>query len=276
MAQKTVGFQACAPAGVGCSVIVKYKKDPRTRKLAEYLEPFFGGGTVEPIVVKTGTSRKGYSTGNKYGGHRVRCAKLNPAKAEQRRRLISKMPRGTVLELYAGKGYLTRDVYAKKAKRVILVDKDKKALSQAERRLKGKVRREIYAGDNRKWIQEKMVDVDLSDLVAVDFDAFGSPMDAMAAFFDNYRVRRPLYVSLTDGSTFWYGLHRNLDGPAVARKRYHSRIGSKDIGTVRGQVKMIDRFMKEEGKKHGFTAEPISIAKGRQKTLYVGYLLKPA
>lgn len=49
-----------------------------------------------------------------------------------------------------------------------------------------------------------------------------------------------------------------------------------EMGTIRGQVKMIDHFMKEEGKKHGFTAEPISIAKGRQKTLYVGYLLKPA
>jgi len=276
MAQKTVGFQACTHAGVGCSVIAKYKKDAGTRKLAEYLEPFFGGGTVEPIMAHLGGTRKGYSTGNKLQGHRIRCASLNPAKAEQRRRLISKMPRGTVLELYAGKGYLTRDVYAKKAKRVILVDKDKKALGQAERRLKGKVRREIYVGDNREWIREKMSSVDLSDLVAVDFDAFGSPMDTMREFFNQYRIRRPLYVSLTDGSTFWYGLHKNLDGPSMARKRYHSRIGRKEVGTIRGQVKMIDRFMKEEGKKHGFTAEPISIAKGRQKTLYVGYLLKPA
>lgn len=276
MAQETVGFQACSPAGGECTVIAKYKKDPGTRKLAEYLEPFFGGGTVEPIIAHLGGTRKGYSTGNIRQGHRIRCANLNPAKAEQRRRLVHGAPRGTVLELYAGKGYLTRDVYAGKAKRVILVDKDKRALATADRRLKGKVRREIYQGDNQEWIKEKMVDVDLSDLVAVDFDAFGSPMDTMAAFFDNYRVRRPLYVSLTDGSAFWYSLHRNRGAPKVARKRYHSRISKKEIGTVRGQVKMIDRFMKEEGKKHGFTAEPISIAKGRQKTLYVGYLLKPA
>lgn len=62
----------------------------------------------------------------------------------------------------------------------------------------------------------------------------------------------------------------------MAKKHYHSQIGRKEMGTVRGQVKMIDRFMKEEGKKHGFTAEPVSIAKGLQKTLYVGYLLKPS
>jgi len=276
MAQKTVGFQACAPAGVECTVIAKYKKDPSTRKLAEYLEPFFGGGTVEPIRVYLGGTRKGYSTQRTLKGSKGVCANLNPAKAEQRRRLIHGAPRGTVLELYAGKGYLTKDVYARKAKRAILVDKDKRALAAADRRLKGKVRREIYAGDNRKWIREKMVDVDLSDLVAVDFDAFGSPMDTMQIFFDNYKVRRPLYVSLTDGSTLAYSFHRETDGPQMAKKHYHSRIGRKEMGTVRGQVKMIDRFMKEEGRKHGFTAEPISIAKGRSKTLYVGYLLKPA
>jgi tRNA G26 N,N-dimethylase Trm1 len=271
-----VGFHVCAPAGEGCSVIAKYKKDPKTRKIAEYMEPFFSGRTVESIVVKTGAPRKGYSTGNQHHGHKTLCAALNPAKAEQRRRLISAMRKGTVLELYAGKGYLTRGVYVGKAKRVILVDKDKKALSQADRRLKGKVRREIYAGDNRTWIREKMVDVDLSDLVAVDFDAFGSPMDTMREFFNNYKVRRPLYLSLTDGSAYWYALHKDSDGPKAARKRYHSRISRKDMGTLRGQIKMINHFMKEEGKKHRFKVEPISIAKGQSKTVYVGYLLKPA
>ena len=275
MSQKTVGFKACTLPSFGCSAMAKYKKDASTCKLAGYLEPFFDNGTVEPIVVHLTSTRKEYSTGNKLHGHRIRCANLNPEKAEQRRRLISEMPRGTVLELYAGKGYLTRDVYAGKAKRVIMVDKDKKALDQAKRRLKGKVRREIYTGDNRKWIREKMANVDLSDLVAVDFDAFGSPTDTMQIFFDNYKVRRPLYVSLTDGSAIAYSFHKATKGPSMARKHYHSRISRKEMGTVRGQVKMIDRFMKEEGKKHGFTAEPISIAKGSQKTLYVGYLLKP-
>jgi len=274
MEQTTVGFSSCTK-GVDCVSMATFKKDPSTSKVAGYLEPFFHGVDVEPIIVKTGGSRKGYSTGNKKHGREIRCANLNPAKEEQRRRVIRGAPRGTVLELYAGKGYLTRGVYAGKAKRVILVDKDKKALGQAEKRLKGRVRREIYVGDNREWIREKMVDVDLDDLVAVDFDAFGSPMDTMREFFENYKVRKPLHVSLTDGSTFWYSLHRNLDAPAVAKKRYHSRLGKKEMGTVRGQVKMIDRFMREEGKRHGFTVEPVSIAKGRQKTLYVGYLLKP-
>jgi len=275
MPQRAVGFQTCAPAGVGCFSMEKYRKDPGTRKLAEYLEPFFSGGTVKPLVALEGKAGKGYLTGNQVGAHVNRCANLNPVKAEQRRRLINDAPRGTVLELYAGKGYLTRDVYAGKASRVILVDKDKRALGQAERRLKGKVRREIYVGDNRAWIRDRMQGVDLSDLVAVDFDAFGSPTDTMQVFFDHYKVRGPLYVSLTDGSALSYSFHRAGAGPVMARKHYHSRIGREDMGTLRGQVKMIDHFMKEEGKKHGFTAEPVSIAKGHQKTLYAGYLLKP-
>ena len=269
----TVGFSTCAPVGVGCASMNYFKdsKNAGTRKVAGYMAPFFDGVDVEPIIVPKGKTKKGYSTGNR----NFRCANLNPAKEEQRRRLVRDAPRGTVLELYAGKGYLTRGVYAKAAKRVILVDKDKKALGQADRKLKGRVRREIYVGDNREWIREKMVDVDLDDLVAVDFDAFGRPMETMSEFFENYKVRRPLYVSLTDGSAMFYSFHRNTDGPSSAKKYYHSRLNKKEQGTVSGQVKMINRFMKEEGRRHGFTMEPISIAKGRQKTLYVGYLLKP-
>ena len=112
--------------------------------------------------------------------------------------------------------------------------------------MKGKIRREIYAGDNREWIKEKMADVDLSDLVSVDFDAFGNPTDTMQVFFDNYKIRKPLYVSLTDDSTMAYSFHRASDGPSMAMKHYHSGINRKEMGTIRGHVKMIDLFMKEE------------------------------
>jgi hypothetical protein len=39
---------------------------------------------------------------------------------------------------------------------------------------------------------------------------------------------------------------------------------------------MLDSYVKEEGRRHRFRAEPVSIAKNERRTIYAGYLLKPA
>ncbi len=51
--------------------------------------------------------------------------RLNPMKYIQRRELIKNMPRdGTILEVYGGKGNLTRSVYKGKARHHIIIDKN--------------------------------------------------------------------------------------------------------------------------------------------------------
>jgi tRNA G26 N,N-dimethylase Trm1 len=246
-----------------------YLEDKETEKIAGHLEPFFDDRTpIKPIVATTKIGKKGYEA------QETQAPNLHPSKVSQRKIAVDRMPKGTVLELYAGKGFLTKIVYAGKAGDVILVDKDRKALKQADRKLKGRVKRKLYAENNVKWIRKEMQKEDLSDLVLVDFDAFGTPTEAMSAFFDNYKVRKPLYVSLTDGSARYYGLNKNGVGPRSARRRYHAGF-KRDFGTVRGQVKMIEKFMEKEGEKHRFKAEPVSIAKGRSHVVYATYRLSP-
>lgn len=50
------------------------------------------------------------------------CPALHPNKANQRMELVEDLKGGTVLELFAGEGNLSRHVYADKADRIIAVD----------------------------------------------------------------------------------------------------------------------------------------------------------
>jgi len=252
--------------------IDEYLKEPETKDIANHVDGFFDNKQVSPIIVEGEKQTRRYSTGSILKGERVTAPTLHKAKVEQRRRVVERMPRGAVLELYAGKGYLTKEVYSKKATRVILVDSDKKALQSANTRLKGRVRKEIYVGNNKKWIEE-MDPAEFKDLTLVDFDAFGTPTETMSNFFDHYPIKKPLYVTATDGSALYYQQNPNARGKKSAKRLYHNV--PRDYGTVRGQVDMLSTFMDKEGQKHHFKVEPISIAKGNNVTIYAGYLLKP-
>ncbi|MFQ6077224.1 MAG: hypothetical protein ACE5Z5_14015 [Candidatus Bathyarchaeia archaeon] len=197
---------------------------------------------------------------------------MHPRKLEQRRQLLRRLRRrGTVVELFGGKGNLSRHAYGRRARTIILVDKDTRSLRQADRKLDGVVRHEVHPSDNIKWIRREAGG--LEDVVLVDFDAFGSPADAVKAFFKRFRVEKPILVGLTDGSARYTGYRQDDRGRRWIRRKYLVNI--KPDGTREGQLRILDRFMEELGRRRGFTARRVNFAHGEGKVVYVGYRLSP-
>lgn len=233
-------------------------------------------GKTHPIT----KSKK--KTPGHYGDVVFYAPELHPEKLRQRRELANQLKRkGDVLEVFAGEGELTEEVYAnRKVGKVVLVDKDADSLAEADRRLKGKVRREIVVADNRQWLANEMDSKTLRNLKLVDFDAYGSPADQIRLFFDNYPVEKPLLVALTDGSAFWVGFHQNAEGRRWLKKKYGLDVLPKQVGNIRygtrqQQLAVLNKFMKNQGQKHGFKVEPVNVAFGDRRTIYAGYKVTP-
>lgn len=227
-------------------------------------------GQIQPITKEDGTKRRTYETGH------TSCPDLHPAKLAQRKALADRMKKkGTVLEVYAGKGGLTKTVYAKKAEKVVLVDKNPKLLKKADKALRGRVKRELIVADNKAWLKNELPQKQLKNLKLVDFDAFGSPAAQMKIFFDNYEVKKPLLVALTDGSTIYVGYCQNAKGRRWLKQHYGVDVLPGHFGTRNQQVEILNKFMRAQGKKHGFKVEPVSVAHGDVKTVYAGYKITP-
>ena len=133
------------------------------------------------------------------------CPTLHPAKEAQRKDLIKDVKGGTALEVFGGKGNVTKTVYAGKLDKTVLIDKDQHSLKQADKKLKGRIKRETVAADNLDWLENEMNPRDLKNLKVIDFDAYGSPADQIRAFFDNFPIRKSLFVAVTDGSKRYLG-----------------------------------------------------------------------
>ncbi|RLI28413.1 MAG: hypothetical protein DRO46_04070 [Candidatus Hecatellales archaeon] len=110
-------------------------------------------------------------------------------------------PHQTVLDLYAGKGYLSW-LYAKHGcQKLICVEKNKRYFQVLKRNLaefKGKTL--LYNMDNLRWIEACLNPEE--PITFVDFDAYGSPALQVQKFFAKYPVRRVMAVCLTDGLIF--------------------------------------------------------------------------
>ena len=209
--------------------------------------------------------------------HKQLAPALHPAKQLQREQLVSMLPRkGTILELYAGRGNLSKSVYSKNADKLILVDMDKEALEKARRKLEG-VRHETYPSENTEFV-EKHLNNGLrgelqKDLTLVDFDAFGSPADTMKSFFSHYEVKRPLYVGVTDGSFLYAQRHSRQEyGRDWVRKHYGVHMYPR---TREKYVEILDKFMDGLGEKHGFKSDRINASHGEHGAIYLGYRLTP-
>ena len=160
-----------------------------------------------------------------------------------------------------------------------MVDQDRKALKRANRRLKGKVRREIIVAESRRWLAEEMDPKKLRNLKVVDFDTFGSPAETVSIFFDNFPVTRSLLVALTDGSALFLGFHQSAQGRKWIKEYYNVDLLPKRKGLIRWgtreqQIEVLDKFMRAQGRKHGFKVERINVA-GRDRTIYAGYKITP-
>lgn len=251
----------------------KRRKEQKARRaLSGHVLGFFReNGKTKPRTAPDKTRATGHM-----GSQLFYAPTISPVKVEQREELVKKLKReGDVLEVFGGEGHLTKAVYAKRSANVdevILVDKDQEALEEADKRLKGRVKRRLIVAENKDWLANEMSTEQLRDLKLVDFDAFGSPADQVKLFFDNYEVKKPLLVGLTDGSAIYLGFHRNREGRAWLKEKYGVTM---PFGTREEQIRILDRFMRDQGRKHGFTVTPINVAFEEHRTVYRGYKVNP-
>ena len=229
---------------------------------------YWSGRQWKPIYAHSSNFRA-YSTGS------YTAPTIHPVKLRQRMVLGQHIQRrgGTVIEVYAGRGNLSSKVYASRGRRLVLLDSDAKSLQQAHGKLKGRVVHETVCMDNVKWMNQEMNPRDYPDVVLVDFDAFGCPAEPAKAFFNNYPVKRPMYVAFTDGSS----LHNRYIQDDEGRKWLRSTYGVNRIpdSSRAGTIGTLDQFMEVEGRKHGFSAEKISVGHGDANTVYAGYRITP-
>lgn len=199
---------------------------------------------------------------------------LTPSKLFQRRAAAEKLSKGTVLELFAGRGNLSQEVWAKKAEHITLIDKNKKFLSAADKKLRGKVKHETIAANNIKWLQNEMDPHELKNLKAVDFDAFGSPAKQVKAFFDNYPVKKSILVCLTDGSNIYVAFMKDRQASRTFLKKHYG-LNMKPTGKREDQIKALDSLMQQQGRKHRFVVKPVNVGFGKRQTVYAAYKITP-
>ena len=113
---------------------------------------------------------------------------------------------------------------------------------------------------------------DLSDLVFVDFDAFGSPAPAMKAFFANYPIKKPLYIGVTDGAGHYISMNNKRSKWIPA----HYGVDAPKHWNRKQQAIILGKFVRRMGKKYGFTVEQVNVDHGDQWAIYLGYKLTPA
>jgi len=197
-----------------------------------------------------------------------RLPTLDADKEWQRIEAMKALPEHkTILELNAGRGYLSSHVYAGRAKRMILVDDDGRYLQAAKRKLEGKPLR-AYAMDNLKFIEERLDPRE--EITLVDFDPWGSPGPTMQSFFEKYPVKRKMIVCMTDSYDVrgWHG------GSYDWWK--HWRYRPTIVPEVKDIPRIHDSFMEKIGRRHGFRPELINrVWKKGSKTIYSSYLLTP-
>jgi len=194
---------------------------------------------------------------------------MTPAKLWQRRAIAQKFSGGTVLELFAGKGHLSKQVWAPKANKLVMVDKNQDFLKQAEKEVKHKPH-EIVKMNNLKWLDKVLPEEQIRNLKVVDFDAFGSPAESMRKFFDNHEIDKRMLIAVTDGSCIYMKVGDRVKTREFCKRNY----GVQLDGTRLAQVKALDKLMLNLGQRHGFKVEPINAAYGRQ-TVYAGYKITP-
>lgn len=194
-------------------------------------------------------------------------------KEKQRKELLKGIKGGTVLELFAGEGILSRMVYSNIFDKIIAVDKDKEALKILERRVKGRVELEIYNMDNIRFCEDILPKLEIKDLKCVDFDAYGSPILCIRSFFKNYKIKNELCVALTDGIGAYLARKDEEARRKFIKENYNIEYTGK--WSREKQKEIIDMFMKKLGERYGFEVEFINEDIGRQWAIFKGYKVYP-
>jgi hypothetical protein len=184
--------------------------------------------------------------------------------------------RAKIIELYAGVGYLTREVYAPQYDELVLVEKDEGNFRRLVRNVGRLAGVHYYRRDNADFVAG-----DLAahlDFSAVDFDAFGAPGELVQSFFAAVagKLGAPFLLLLTDGGLL--SLRRRGD---INLYRYYLH-GPDEVR--RPPAGLADRFeglqrafVAKAAARTGFAARPVAARRNHNQTvLYSAYVITPA
>jgi len=201
---------------------------------------------------------------------------INPEKFVFRREALARdRGRAKVIELYAGVGYLTASVYAPVYREVVVVEKDPEHFRRLLRRLGRFANVRYYNKTNADFIAEDLPNH--LDFSAVDFDAFGSPGEAVIQFFEavDGRLPRPFLLLMTDG-----GLLAAKRRAPMNLYRYYlagpDETSQPPAGLAERFEEFQARFVERLASRHGFTSRAAAAQRNRNETvLYSAYAVAP-
>jgi len=190
-----------------------------------------------------------------------------PEKFEQRTQARDAMKNhDTILELYAGRGFLTERVYKGHGKLLVLVDDEQRFLKQVKEKIRGQ-KAHLYYMDNMHFLDRYIRRY--PEITLVDFDAYGSPAFQIQRFFARYPINHRVVISITDGMMAgWPTLSKDWEGRYFVRPK--KQPGKEDFPGF------MDSLMKTMAKQHHFDFKKINeVWKDRAATYYCSYLISP-
>ena len=200
---------------------------------------------------------------------------LNKQKLKTRIKLSNLAPKNyTSLELFAGKGNLTRAVYQKSAKRCICVEYNKTTfLELIQNTDQNKVK--CYNMNNLLFVENELSNYPNIDIV--DFDAFGSITPIINKFFENYKVNKPLLIGITDG--YMVKAKRMMQSKDKLAdemiKGGYPSIPRHGLSLFKFMESTVDLFLQRLAKKYKFKIEKLVGDNNRKSTIYMGYRINP-
>ncbi len=239
------------------------------------------------IIVNALEDQESYDTGSTStsgAGGSMAAEALNPNKLKQRAVLMKHIRKdGTSLELFGGRGNLTKAIYVNYFKKNILVEEDLDECDFGQKSLGDQAK--YYHMNNMDFIREELPKIK-DDLTFVDFDAFGITSDAIIGFFDNYKITKPVVIGITDGYAshihrYYMDKAKLYDDvithhyPVIERERMSANIFWQHV---------LRRLIEEQCKKHNLEYRHINQSMGHgsnagqfrmagKNTVYTGHII---
>lgn len=188
---------------------------------------------------------------------------LNVDKLRLRLDAAKEAEKSKALELFAGKGQLTK-FYKDIFKKTFVVEKDENKARKLEELLGAE---NVFAGDNQDFLESEIEKH--MGFTFVDFDHRGSPAKLIQKFFDKIegKTQDGFVLALTDGMLTTFRIRGNVN------LYQHYLQGEDETTKVTDEMyekfdDIVDRFIKKVSRRHGFEAEKIN---GKRNSLGTAY-----
>ncbi len=184
--------------------------------------------------------------------------------------------RTKIIELYAGVGRLTREIYAPQYDELVLVENDDGNFRRLVRTVGRVAGVHYYRRDNADFVRDDLgAHLDFS---AADFDAFGAPGELVQSFFDAIagKVAEPFLLLMTDGGLL--SLRRRGD---INLYRYYlygpDQVRRPPAGLADRFEELQRDFIAEVSRRAGFGSRAVGARRNHNQTvLYSAYVVTPA